>query len=89
LRFEREGRTTLIKTADDDQNTTPWEDMVFTEPEPPPDYVPAPISFDDADAPPQLVRTVKMSWQPNQGSHKSPMSAALWSPAATCPETST
>ena len=46
--------------------TTAWEDMVFSEPELPPDYTPAPSSFDDT-PPPQLVRTVNLLPIPEHG----------------------
>jgi hypothetical protein len=37
-----------------------WQDMVFTEPEPPDGWVPGPASFGDDTPPPQLVRTVNL-----------------------------
>ncbi len=46
--------------------TTAWEDTVFSEPDPPPDYTPAPSSFDDT-PPPQLVRTVNLLPIPEHG----------------------
>src|SRR6185503_925 len=43
-----------------------WQDLSFSEPEPPEDWVPGPRNFDDH-APPQLIRTVNLLPIPEHG----------------------
>jgi hypothetical protein len=45
----------------------PWEDLVFTEPEPPPDWSPGIESFEESTLPPQIVRTVNVLPIPEHG----------------------
>src|SRR5689334_11836244 len=49
-----------MNTNEPDQATMSWEDVVFAEPVPPPDWVPGALTFDDTYAPPQIVRTVNI-----------------------------